>query len=84
MIYSKNMVDLQDSPEAILEAKDGDMFTLHEHSLKLYKGKMYCYLSLVRESEEETFVSLGNRLGYSLFTPQEMVELIKSKDWVIE
>ena len=76
------MVDLQDNPQAILEAKDGEVFML-ECLLKLYKQNNYCYLSRL-ENGEETFTCLGDKKGICLFSPKDMVELIKSKDWVIE
>ncbi len=69
-------------PEALLTASHGEEFILDENVLKLCVGTNLVYLSW--ENTEDTFACLGNKLGYCLMTREELVELIRSKEYVIE
>ena len=69
-------------PALLLTAPHGEEFTLDEAVLKLYVGTNLVYLSW--ENTEDTFACLRNKLGCCLMAREELVELIRSREYVIE
>lgn len=76
------MIDLGKNPDILLTVSQEQELILDGTVLKLYVGKTMVYLSTCLPGQDR-FACVRNKHGVPLLTRQDLVELIRSRQYII-